>query len=132
MKAILAIARAEILKNWKIIAVPLFAVIGVLVLAALGTKISDRDFRGSLMGIFILFGAPLAAVPAAVLGLNLFGPDIRQRKLSFFLTRPCAPSQLWLGRLFGAAFLVSFGWSQRSHCPILWTPTASPRAAACR
>ena len=110
MKAILAIARAEILKNWKIIAVPLFAVIGVLVLAALGTKISDRDFRGSLMGIFILFGAPLAAVPAAVLGLNLFGPDIRQRKLSFFLTRPCAPSQLWLGRLFGAAFLVSFGW----------------------
>ena len=110
MKAILAIARAEILKNWKIIAVPLSAVVGVFVLAALGTKVSDQDFQGSLMGIFVLFTFPLAAVPAAVLGLNLFGPDIRQRRLSFFLTRPCAPWQLWLGRLTGAFAIVGIGW----------------------
>ena len=110
MKAILAIARAEFLKNWKIIAVPLAAVVGVFVLAALGTKVSDRDFRGSLMGMFVLFTFPLAAVPAAVLGLNLFGPDIRQRRLSFFLTRPCAPWQLWLGRLTGAFAIVGIGW----------------------
>ncbi len=109
MKAILAIARAEILKNWKIIAVPLSAVVGVFVLAALGTKVSDHDFRGSLMGIFVLFTFPLAAAPAAVLGLNLFGPDIRQRRLSFFLTRPCAPWQLWLGRLTGAFAIVGIG-----------------------
>ncbi|MEO5762880.1 MAG: hypothetical protein ABIR28_11275, partial [Vicinamibacteria bacterium] len=35
---------------------------------------------------------------------------IRQRKLSFFLTRPCAPWQIWLGRLTGAAAIVGVGW----------------------
>lgn len=110
MKAILAIARVEVLRNWRLIAVPLSAVLGVLVLALTGTQQSDRTFSGSLMGMLILFELPLAGVPAVVLGLNLFAPDIRQGKLSFFLTRPCGPWQLYLGRLLGAALITSVGW----------------------
>ncbi len=110
MKAILAIARVEVLRNWKLIALPLSAVLGVLVLALMGTKQSDQTTSGSIMGILILFELPLAGVPAVVLGLNLFGPDIRQKRLAFFLARPCAPWQLYFGRMLGASFITSVGW----------------------
>ena len=55
MNAVLAIARAEVLRHWKLVAVPLIAVLGVLALALTGTQQSDRTFSGDLMDFLILF-----------------------------------------------------------------------------
>jgi hypothetical protein len=106
MKIVLAIARIEFLTKWKLMLIPLIADAAVLALIARGA-----GFERSTMAAFLnTLVFPLAAVPALMLGMNLFGPEIRHTRLSFFMTRPCSPLQLWLGRLLGAALIIAFGW----------------------
>jgi hypothetical protein len=104
VNAVLAIAQAQFRQQWKLVLLPLVGGLIAATLQSLG-KSGPPLWVTQIVGAFAAL--TLAPTVAVLLGLNLLGPELRQRRLSFYLSRPCAPWKLWAGRLAAALAILS-------------------------
>jgi hypothetical protein len=103
VNAVMAIAQAQFRQQWKLVLLPLVGGLIAATLQSLG-KSGPSPWVTQIVGAFAAL--TLAPTVAVLLGLNLLGPELRQRRLSFYLSRPCPPWKLWAGRLAAALAIL--------------------------
>jgi hypothetical protein len=103
VNAVVAIAQAQFRQQWKLVLLPLGGGLIAATIQALG-KAGPRPGVTQIVGILVAL--TLTPTVAVLLGLNLLAPELRQRRLSFYLSRPCAPWKLWAGRLAAALAIL--------------------------
>jgi hypothetical protein len=103
VNAVVATAQAQFRQQWKLVLLPLAGGLIAATLHSLG-KSGPPPWVTQIAGAFAAL--TLAPTVAVLLGLNLLGPELRQRRLSFYLSRPCAPWKLWAGRLAAALAIL--------------------------
>ncbi len=77
---------------------------------------ASRANPAEVRAIVVLFlGTSVAVGSALLVGASLFGPDLSEKRLAWYFSRPIAPGALWWGKLaggFGIVLLASaIAWS---------------------
>lgn len=91
---------------------------------------ASRVNPGEVRAIVVLFlGTSVAAGSALLVGASLFGPDLAEKRLAWFFSRPIAPSSLWWGKVAGGFAAVLLG-SAIAWSPVLLNTTSLVSATA--
>ncbi len=102
---ILAIASAEWLnKKLLFLSIPLAWLTIVIGPLLEGRSVSSASDAWPVIAVGI--GFPLTALLGLIFGAGMFGPDIQEGRLGFYLAQPIRPAALFAGKLLGTILLV--------------------------
>ncbi len=102
---ILVIASAEWLnKKLLFLTIPLVW-LTILIAPMLGGQ-SAESARDTWLLIAVGSAFPLTALLGLIFGAGMFGPDIEEGRLEFYLAQPIRPATLFMGKLLGTILLV--------------------------
>jgi hypothetical protein len=124
VRALLAIAVAQVRTKWKLALIPIAFGLLFQILRGLGFGLGSNQFRMTSATV----GVALALVVAALLGLDVVASDLRARRLPFFLSRPCPLWQLWCGRFLGSLLVLSLAWVGGRMMIVAWGATSAELA----
>lgn len=103
MKALVLVARREIVERRMVFVAGLIFGLLPLVTPLLPGVTNGRDARGAT-ALFLL--AALAWGAALILGASVWAKDLSDGRLGFWFSRPVSPASIFGGKLLGAAALV--------------------------
>ncbi len=107
MKALVAIAAAEVRQRWTVLAAALLA--GMLALAVpLFSALGKRDVREARELAALVFAAAFALGVAAVVGAGMITRELIERRHGFLFSRPLPARAIWGGKVL-ACWLLALG-----------------------
>lgn len=107
MKALVAIAAAEVRQRWTVLAAALLA--GMVALAVpLFSALGKRDVREARELAALVFAAAFALGVAAVVGAGMITRELIERRHGFLFSRPLPAYAIWGGKML-ACWLLALG-----------------------
>ena len=79
------------------------------------SRVNPSELRAIVV---LMVGTSVAVGSALLVGSSLFGPDLSEKRLAWYFSRPIAPAALWWGKLAGGFGVVLVASA------IAWSPVA--------